>query len=295
MAIQGYSALPDVDRARYDTYVRIKAAQRVLHAQFFDAKDIIEQTHQAVFTTWNKLTATPAATLLTGTYDITNPTPAAFTEAQVTITAYERGNIIATSTAIDYTSIISLVEVKKQLIAINAAEGLDNAAASNIYSAMAATAVPVGGTLVAQHLFQTARDFADGSVPTREDGLYACIMSPFTQYDILGDESKVRGYIPVSKYTNPSAAYRFEIGAYAGHRIVMGAAAYHATVDGVRHDYPLCFGANAFGMASGYPLQIVTVINDDMARFVKVSWKRQVGYGVVEIGYVRMYDVQPSE
>lgn len=293
MAIQGYTALSDVDRERYNTYVRIKAAQRVIHPQFFEQANIEERTHKAVFTTWNKLTATPTATLLTGTYDITNPTPAAFTEAQVTITACERGNIIATSQAVDYTSILDLVEVKKQLIAINAAEGLDNAAAYAIFSGLSAYEA-IGGPLNADRMFKTARDFADGNVPTREDGLYACIMTAFTQYDILGDEDKVRGFIPVMKYTNPQAAYRFEVGAYAGHRIVMGSAAYHATVTGVRHDYPLFFGANAFGQANGYPLEMDAVVNDDMKRFIKVFWKTQRGYGVVDTDYVRMYDATPS-
>lgn len=292
--MQGYASLTDLDRAKYNAYVRTKAANIVIHPQFFEQENIMAQTHAAVFTMFEKLGATVSDTDLTTSYSITEPAATDISEAQVTITAYERGKTVATTKAIDYTSIVSLVDAKKDIIAINMAEGLDNAAAYGIYAALTAYDT-IGGPLTAEHIFKTARDFYDGSVPVRGDGLYGAVASAMTQYDIFSDPT-LKGFIPLKQYTHPELAYKMEVGAYGGFRWVIGPSAYHATVGGVRHDYPILFGSNAFGQANGYDPEIVVKAGtlDRMGRFNYLSWIAQRGYGVVCSSYVRQYDVVPT-
>jgi hypothetical protein len=292
--MQAYASLTDLDRAKYNSFIRVKAANIVIHPQFFEQENIMPKTHAAVFTVFEKLTATVAATDLTTSDSITEPTAADLSEAQVTVTAYEVGQTVGTTQAIDYTSIVELAEAKKLIVAINMAEGLDNCAAYRIYAALSSTAA-VLGPLTSTMIFTTARDFYDGSVPVRGDGLYGAICSPMTQYDIFGDPDKLKGFVPVKQYTDGTILNKMEIGAYGGFRWSIGPSAYHATVDGSRHDYPILFGAGAFGQANGYdPEMVLEDANDVMHRFRYVSWKAQRGYGVICSSYVRQYDVVPT-
>jgi hypothetical protein len=293
MAVMGYSALADLDRAKYNSYIRIKAAALVLHPQFFEQKDTEGSTRQAVFTVWDKMGATPTDTLLTGSYDLTNPDPTTLTEDQVTVTAYERGRVTCSMQGIRATAILSVVDAQQQIVAINMAEGLDNAAGYGIYAALAAHE-PVGGPLDWARVLATVRDFADASVPKR-DGLYAAVISDFTKHDLFGDPDQLKGFIPVTKYTNPELVYNYELGARYGIRWAVGPSAYHATVESARHDYPIIFGAGCFGQANGYDPEIVVKYGfDTMDRTLYISWKAQRGYSVIIPSYCRQYDVIPN-
>jgi N4-gp56 family major capsid protein len=300
MAIVGYSALSDLDRAKYNSEVRILAASKVLYPQFFAQKNIEPQSHTAVFTIWNKLAATPSDTLLTTSYSITNPTPTTTTEAQVTVTAYEYGNSVCSAQAINYTGIVDVVEAHKQLIATNLAEGLDNVAAYYVYAGnTVAAGDAVSGPLTTNMVWKAARDFENTPVPTFGDGLYAAIASPMTKYDMF-DSSDIKGFIPLQKYTHPELAYKNEIGAYGGFRWAVGPSAYHATVASERHDYPVFFGPDAFGQANGYDPEIVIHGSangnslDAFDRFYYIAWKAQRGYNVICTTYARQFDVVPT-
>lgn len=293
MAIMGYSALSDLDRAKYNSYIRIKAAALTLHPQFFEQKDTEGASRQAVFTVWDKMGATPTDTLLTGTYDLTNPDPTTLTESQVTVTAYERGRVTCSMQGIRTTAILDVAESQKQIVAINMAEGLDNAAAYGIYAALTPEEA-VGGALDWARVLKTVRDFADNNVPKR-DGLYAAVISDFTKHDLFGDPDALKGFIPATKYTNPELVFNYELGARYGIRWTVGSAAYHATVTGDRHDYPIIFGAGCFGQANGYdPEMVVKYGFDTMDRTLYISWKAQRGYGVIIPAYVRQYDCIPG-
>jgi hypothetical protein len=293
MAVMGYSALSDLDRAKYNSYIRIKAAALVLHPQFFEQKDTEGSTRQAVFTVWDKMSSTPSDTLLTGSYDLTNPDPTTLTEEQVTVTAYERGRVTCSMQGIRTTAILSVVDAQQQIVAINMAEGLDNAAGYGIYAALTAHEA-VGGPLDWARVLMTVRDFSDASVPKR-DGLYAAVISDFTKHDLFGDQDTLKGFIPVTKYTNPELVYNYELGARYGIRWAVGPSAYHATVESARHDYPIIFGAGCFGQANGYDPEIVVKYGfDTMDRTLYISWKAQRGYGVIIPSYCRQYDVIPN-
>ena len=293
MAVMGYSALSELDITRYNSAIRIMAAQLVLHPQFFAQEDIEPKSHAAVFTTWDKASAAVADTLLTGTYDLTNPDPTTLTESQKTVTAYERGKVTASMQGVRATAILDVAEAQKSIVAINMAEGLDNAAAYGIYGALTVEDTLVG-PLTWGHVLKTARDFED-AVPKFGDGLYGAIISPFTKFDLFGDADMLKGFIPVTKYTNPELVYNYELGARYGFRWTVGGSAYHATTDQVRHDYPVFFGPGAFGQANGYdPEMVIKFGLDTMDRILYVSWKAQRGYGVINTSYARNYDCVPT-
>jgi hypothetical protein len=293
-AISGYSALSDLDRARYNSKVRVLAQHLALHPQFFTQENIETRIKAAVFTVFDKISAAVADTLLTGTYDLTTPDPTTITESQVTVTAYERAKITCRAQGIATTGILDLADAQYQIVAINAAEGLDNAAAYAIYGSLAPTDA-LEGPLAWKQVLETMRDFENTPVPKFGDGLYGAVISPMTKFDLFGDPDVLKGFVPVSKYTNPQDVYNYEFGARFGCRFAVGGSAYHATVSNKRHDYPLFFGAGAFGQANGYDLEMVITNGlDALQRFTYVSWKAQRGYGVIVPTYARNYDCVPT-
>lgn len=295
MAVMGYSALSDLDQTKYNAKVRIKAAAMVLHPQFFEQENIEPKSRVATFTIFNKLTSTPAGTLLTGSYDLTDPTPETVTDSQVSVTAYEKGNFVAIMQGIVETAILDTVEAMHKLVAINLAESLDNEAAYRLYSALTATET-IGGPLDVDHVLDIARTLENNSIPRRDGGLYGAVISPYTKRDLFSDVSKLHGFMDVSKYAHPELAWKYELGNWLGFRWVSGPSAYHATVEALRHDYPIFFGGNAFGQANGYaPELTVWYGRDALKRKLELGWKAQRGYGPLDPDASIQYDVVPNQ
>jgi N4-gp56 family major capsid protein len=289
-----YATLADVDKAKYDAKIRIKAATKVVHSQFFEQGDISEESHVAYFTVWSKLDSTPTTRLLSTTAD---PDPETLADTQVGITAYEYGNLVASMQALRKTAILNVVAAKEQLISINLAETIDRVIAYRLFSALAA---PSGwkanaGALGADMILKVGTTLMNQSAPPRAGDLYSAIISPFTYRDIFADTDQLKGFVSVAKYADPAAAYNFEIGAFMGFRWVWSPFAYNATVDSVRHDYPLFFGANVFGQANGYDPEItVWQGRDALKRKLEIGWKAERGYGVIDTNNVIELDIQPT-
>lgn len=296
MGITSYSTLSDLDQARYDSRVRIKAAAKVIYPQFFEQANTIGPAHVAYFDIFSKLTATVASTLLTGTYDTSDPTPEDLSETQVGITAYERGKLVAYMQAPATTSTVSIPEAALRLIEINMGEGLDNAAAYYLYSALTTwTGGDIEGPATSDLILKILATLENRNIPRRSGNLYGAIISPFTKLDLFNDTDALKGFVPVSKYANPSLAFNFELGTWLGFRWAVGSSAYNATADEVRHDFPLFFGANAFGQANGYaPTVVVSPPYSGLKRKTEVGWKAQRGYGYIDSDAVIQCDVLPT-
>jgi len=295
MAKMYYGNLTDLDQARYDAKVRIQAASLVIHPQFFEQEDTLADTHVAKFTIFTKLGSEPADRILTGSYDYSDPAHSSISTTQVTCTAYEYGNLLGYMRAPRQTSIINLDEATLKLISINLGESLDKAAAYRLYSAWSTPDETVGGPLTSSHVLDIARSLEDGNIPRREGNLYAAVISPFTKRDLFSENDSLKGFIPVAKYANPSLAFSYELGAWLGFRWVVGSTAYHATVDSQRHDYPIFFGANAFGQANGYnPYVVVNNPATGLRRLFEVGWAAQRGYSRIDTAASYQYDVIPG-
>jgi len=292
MSVDTLSTLTDLDKAKYDSRIRIKAAAEVVHPQFFTPENTVDPAHVAYFNLFDNLDSTPATRLLHITDD---PTPESLSQSLVGITAYEFGNLVARMQALSATTYIKLDDAMLSLITTNLAQTLDKAAAYYVYSAL----TPWTGGVLAEPIspeviMAVAASLEEDSIPRMASGLYSMIISPLTKADIFANADQTKGFIPVSKYTNATPLYNFEIGAYLGFRVVCSPNAYHATADGVRHDYPLFFGGNAFGQANGYAPEVVVTILDALKRRLNIGWKAQRGYGVVNSTAVYMLDVQPT-
>lgn len=291
-AVVQYSTLSDLDQAIYDKRVRIKAAAMVIHPQFFEQEDTVDRAHVAYFDMFDKLDAIPANRLLNA---LTDPDPETPTESQVGITAYEYGNIVAYMQAPALTMTVSLSEAMLRLIEVNMAETIDNVAAYYLYSAVSSAYDTVAGPLTAATVIKVLTSLEDGNIPRREGNLYGAIISPYTKRDIFTDGDDTLGCIPISRYKDPSQSYNYELGTLYGFRWSVGASAYHATVTEERHDYPLFFGANAFGQANGYEVQVVVSPPvTGLKRKTEVGWKGQRGYGIVDADAVKQIDCKPT-
>lgn len=295
-AVTQYSTLTTLDQAEYDSRVRIKAAALAIHPQFFEQANTIGPAHVAYFDIFDKLSSAVADTLLTGTYSLTDPDPDTPTESQVGITAYERGKLVAYMQAPAETFKVSLPEAMLRLIEINLGESLDVAAAYYLYSALSVwTHGTVTGPLTGGKVLEGLAELQNKNVATREQGLYAALISPYTKYDLFADTDNLKGFVPASRYANPDLAFNFELGTWLGFRWAVGSSAYHATVTGVLYDYPLLFGANAFGQANGYaPTVVVSPPYSGLRRKTEVGWKAQRGYGVIDSDNVIQLKVQPT-
>lgn len=291
-----YSALSNLDQARYDSRVRIKAAANVIYPQFFEQENILAPAHVAYFDIFTKLTSTPASTLLTGTYDTSDPTPEALSETQVPITAYERGKLVAYMQAPATTMTVSIPEAALKLIEINMAESLDNAAAYYLFSASTTWSDgDIEGPATNGLILKVLATLGNRNIPRRDAGLYGAIISHYTKFDLFGDTDQLKGFIPVSKYANAALAFNYELGTWLGFRWAVGSAAYSATVDEMTHDFPLFFGANAFGQANGYAVQVVVSLPySGLKRKTEIGWKGQRGYGIIDTDASIQCDVIPS-
>lgn len=292
-----YSTLSDLDVSKYNADVRFMAAKMAIHPQFFTPKNTEGNSHAAVFTVFDKLAADTSSIDLTTSYSDDAPSLTNLSESQATITATEWGQPVGRMQATK-TMVVDIDEALKKAIAINAGEGLDNAAAKGIYDDLTVNSDfgTVNGPLTADRVDMALTTLKDTPAPTFPDGLYAAVISPRTERDLFGEGGDdPRGYIPVNTYANPDEVYNRELGTWMGIRWVSGASAYHATSSGERHDYPIIFGYNAFGMAMGYDLEIVIKLGDDpFNRLLTVAWKAQRGYGVIISDYVIQFDVLPS-
>jgi len=292
-----YSTLSDLDVSKYNSDVRFMAAKMAIHPQFFTPQNTQGNSHAAVFTVFDKLDAAKTDIDLTTSYSDDDPSITNLSDSQATVTAYEWGNLVGRMQATK-TSVIDVDAALRQAISINAGEGLDNVAAYYIYNGLTTNADfgTVNGPLGADRVDMAITTLKDTPAPPFPDGLYAAIISPRTERDLFGEGGDdPRGYIPVNTYANPDEVYNRELGSWMGIRWVSGSSAYHATSDGIRHDYPIIFGYNAFGMAMGYDLQIVVKVGQDkLDRLMTVGWKAQRGYGVIVSDYVVQFDCQPS-
>lgn len=287
-----YSTLSNFDQAYYDKRVRIKAAAEVIHPQFFEQEDTVDKAHVAYFDMFDKLDATPANRLLNA---LTDPDPETPSETQVGITSYEYGNIVAYMEAPEGTMTISLSEAMLRLIETNMAETIDNVAAYYLYSAYGTAWKTIAGQLTAGEILKILATLEDRNIPRRSGGLYGAIISPHTKRDVFAEGDDTKGFIPISRYKDPNLAFNYELGTLYGFRWASGSSAYHATVDAERHDYPLFFGANAFGQANGYDARVVVSPQlSGLQRKTEVGWKGQRGYGIIDAQAVIQVDVKPS-
>ncbi len=292
MAINDLSLLTDLDKAKYDSRIRIKAAAQVVHPQFFTPENTVDPAHVAYFNLFDNLDSTPANRLL---HEENDPSYESLSQSLVGVTAYEFGNVVSRMQALSATTYLKLDDAILELITTNLAQTLDKAAAYYVYSALTSwTGGVLSGPLVPEVIMAVAASLEENAIPRLASGLYAAIISPLSKADIFASADQTKGFIEVSKYTNATPLYNYEIGAYLGFRIVVSPNAYHATAEGVRHDYPLFFGGNAFGQANGYAPEVVVTILDMLQRRLNIGWKAQRGYGVVNTSAVYQLDVLPT-
>lgn len=285
------AGLSNLDVARWNTEIRIKAAAMAIHPQFFEGKNVVDEAHTAYFNVWDNISSDPTTRTLSS--EVSDPSNVSVTQTRVSITATEYGAVVARSQALQSVGIIDVEKSLIELIRLNLGRTLDKVAAEDVYSAMTTWANgTVAGPLTPDVITAVIADLEDNGVP-RNGETYTGIISPLTKRDLFSSDD-LKGFIPIGKYADPSGVFNYEMGAYLGARWVSGSTAYHATSEGVRHDYPLIFGANAFGQANGYDPEVVFSVLDALQRVLQIGWKTMRGYGPVDSDNVRQLDVQPT-
>ena len=230
-----------------------------------------------------------ATTPLTETDDVTS---AALTDAAITLTPLEYGNVVTTTNLATLQTGGKANLAAAQLVGINHGQTMDklalNAAeaGTNVYIIGATAEGSVVNTQVASDVFLNTfyNKLARASIPMI-NGAYVMVAHD----DVIADlraATAVGSWTDVTKYSTPETALKNEVGMYKGFRVVRDNQCVFAdqsgagTVD-IYNSY--FFGFNAIGKATSQTGRMVaTGPYDKLNRFVNLGWYEVSAYKIID-------------
>ena len=217
-----------VDQVAFDRLAYFALRSELL----FDAAADVQPTQQAMpgsgvtFTIFNDL-ATSTSTLS----ETTDVTAAALSDSQVTVTLNEYGNAVITTAKLRGTSFLDVDSSAANIVGYNAGASIDEvarevlAAGSNVIYGGGGTTTPTSRTTVkavdiieANDIRKVTAQLRGANVPTF-NGLYMAYIHPDVAYD-LRKETGAAAWRDPHVYSDPSAIYNAEIGAFEGVRFI---------------------------------------------------------------------------
>ena len=217
-----------VDQVAFDRLAYFALRSELL----FDAAADVQPTNQAMpgtgvtFTIFNDL-ATATSTLS----ETTDVTAAALGDSQVTVTLNEYGNAVITTAKLRGTAFLDVDSAAANIVGYNAGSSIDEVArevlagGSNVIYGGGGATNPSSRTTVAAEDIIEANDIRKvtaqlrgANVPTF-NGLYMAYIHPDVAYD-LRKETGAAAWRDPHVYSDPSAIYNAEIGAFEGVRFI---------------------------------------------------------------------------
>lgn len=217
-----------VDQVAFDRLAYFALRSELL----FDAAADVQPTNQAMpgtgvtFTIFNDLAT--ATSTLSETTDVTAP---ALSDSQVTVTLNEYGNAVITTAKLRGTAFLDVDSAAANIVGYNAGSSIDEVArevlagGSNVIYGGGGATNPSSRTTVAAEDIIEANDIRkvtaqlrSANVPTF-NGLYMAYIHPDVAYD-LRKETGAAAWRDPHVYSDPSAIYNAEIGAFEGVRFI---------------------------------------------------------------------------
>lgn len=217
-----------VDQVAFDRLAYFALRSELL----FDMAADVQPTNQSMpgsgvtFTIFNDL-AVATATL----NEVTDVTPTAMGDSQVTVTLNEYGNAVITTAKLRGTSFLDVDSVAANVVGYNAGSSIDSvvrdvlAAGDNVIYGGGGSADPTSRTTVkatdiieANDIRKVTAQLRRNNVPTF-DGLYMAYIHPDVAYD-LRRETGAAAWRDPHVYQDTANIYNAEIGAFEGVRFI---------------------------------------------------------------------------
>ena len=241
--------------------------------------------------------------------EVTDVTPVAMSDSQVSVTMQEYGNAVVTTAKLRATSFIPVDPVAANAVGYNAGISIDTVcrnvlqAGTNVLYATGGATDPSSRATVQPEDLLTANDvrkavaqLRKANVPTI-GGSYVGVIHPDVSYDFRSATDAAAWRTPAN-YVNPEGIYNGEIGMFEGVRFMESPRAplfadasdgsgsstgSSATVDVYG---TLIMGRQALAKAvssveyGSQPTIVYGEVTDVLKRFRPVGWKHFVGYGI---------------
>lgn len=228
MANETTTASLDVDQIAFDRLAYFALRSELL----FDMAADVQPTNQSMpgsavtFTIFNDLS--PATSTLN---EVTDVTPSAMSDSQVTVTLAEYGNAVITTAKLRGTAFLDVDTVAANVVGYNAGISIDSvvrdvlAGGDNVIYGGGGSATPTSRTTVkaadiieANDIRKVTAQLRGANVPTF-DGLYMAFIHPDVAYD-LRRETGAAAWRDPHVYQDTANIYNAEIGAFEGVRFV---------------------------------------------------------------------------
>lgn len=245
--------------------------------------------NKVTFTIFSNLSAATGALSETG-----DPTAATMAKTQKSVTMYEYGNLVTTTSKIRATSFANIDLTAATVVGFNMGQSVDyiaraafDACTASTYikyasSAVHATGVTSGMTLKAKNVRYAYNRLQRNNV-MKPDGLYyIAVVHPDVLHDLRA-ETGAGSWRSPKEYTDPAQIYNGEIGEFEGFRFISTSQAKIET-DGGSGTVDLYtsyfFGYQAVGYAEGIaPAMGMSGPFDALQRLLNVYWYGIFGFG----------------
>ena len=228
MANETTTSSLDVDQIAFDRLAYFALRSELL----FDAAADVQPTQQAMpgsavtFTIFNDIAA--ATSTLN---EVTDVTPTAMSDSQVTVTLAEYGNAVITTAKLRGTAFLDVDTVAANVVGYNAGISIDSvirdvlAGGDNVIYGGGGSTTPTSRTTVkaadiieANDIRRVTAQLRGANVPTF-DGLYMAYIHPDVAYD-LRKETGAAAWRDPHVYQDTANIYNAEIGAFEGVRFI---------------------------------------------------------------------------
>jgi N4-gp56 family major capsid protein len=238
--------------------------------------------------------------------EVTDVTPVALSNNQVSVTMKEYGNAVVTTAKLRATSFINVDPVAANAVGYNAGISIDTVcravlqAGDNVLYATGGavdpssrTTINADDTLSANDVRRAVAQLRGANVPTI-GGSYVGFIHPDVSYDFRSATDAAAWRTPAN-YVNPEGIYNGEIGMFEGVRFMespraplFANASNNSGASGTIDAYgTLIMGRQALAKAvsnngeyGSQPTMVYGTVTDVLKRHQPVGWKHFVGYGI---------------
>ena len=238
--------------------------------------------------------------------EVTDVTPVALSNNQVSVTMKEYGNAVVTTAKLRATSFINVDPVAANAVGYNAGISIDSVcravlqAGDNVLYATGGavdpssrTTINADDTLSANDVRRAVAQLRGANVPTI-GGSYVGFIHPDVSYDFRSATDASAWRTPAN-YVNPEGIYNGEIGMFEGVRFMesprapkFADASNNSGSSGTIDAYgTLIMGRQALAKAvsnngeyGSQPTMVYGTVTDVLKRHQPVGWKHFVGYGI---------------
>jgi N4-gp56 family major capsid protein len=303
MAGETQTSSLSVDQVAFDRLAYFALRSELLFDQAADVQPV-QQAMPGTGVTFTIFSDIAAATSTLN--EVTDVTPTALSDSQVTVTLNEYGNAVVTTAKLRSTAFLDVDSAAANIIGYNAGDSIDQvirevlAGGTNVVYATGGSSTPTSresistdDVLAADDVRRVTAQLRAANVATF-DGSYMGFIHPDVSYDFRSSTDAAAWRTPAN-YVNPQGIYNGEIGLFEGVRFIESPRAplfanasdnsgSTGTIDVygtlIMGRQALAKGISLGGEYGAQPTVVYGTVTDILQRFRPVGWKHFVGYGV---------------